>query len=353
MAKLTTPVFLNYLTQSELVAERDLRRSLDDLREKCGGELPDDAEIVANSLISAGHITRWHADKIFEKKYKGFRLGKYKLLKLLASGEMSSVYLAEHVLMKSLRAIKVFPKSRVSRSSYLARFHSEAQATIAFDHPNIVRAYDVDNDGEQHFLVTEYVDGMDLQNIVAQAGPLPLELVCNYIAQTAEGVAYAHAHGLIYCDLRPGSLLIDDKGTVRILNMELALRLDGKKTSIKAPYDELAVGTGDYVSPEQALDGHCVVDARSDIYSLGCIFYFLLTGHPPFPNGTLVQKIANHQTAMPSDIGKDRPDCPRDLVDICVKMLRKDPKFRYQNMRDVVEALDEWLIAHGFGRHSR
>jgi len=112
MSKLTAPVFLDYLTQSELVAERDLKRSLDDLRKKCGGELPDDAETAAGWFICRGLITRWHADKIFERKYKGFRLGKYKLLTLLGTGEMSSVYLGEHVLMKRLRAIKILPKSK-------------------------------------------------------------------------------------------------------------------------------------------------------------------------------------------------------------------------------------------------
>src|SRR5436190_22662629 len=148
MAKLSTATFLDYLTQSGLVAERDLRRSLDALREKCGGELPEDAESVADWFIGGGLITRWHADKLFDKKYKGFRLGKYKLLTLLGRGEMSSVYLAEHVLMKRLRAIKVLPKSRSFRSpSDLQLFHSEAQATARIDHPNLVQAYDVDNDG--------------------------------------------------------------------------------------------------------------------------------------------------------------------------------------------------------------
>jgi serine/threonine protein kinase len=348
MAKLSTSEFVDYLSRSDLVPEDVLKHSLDDLRRKHGGKLPDDAEIVADHLVDSQLITRWHADKIFEKKYKGFRLGKYKILSLLGSGQMSSVYLAEHVLMKRLRAVKVFPKSLLHKSSYLARFHSGAQATISLDHPNIVRAFDVDNDGEQHFLVMEYVDGKDAQEIVKRSGPLPLELACNFIAQTAEGIAYAHANNLIYCHLKPTSLLIDDKGIVRILDMELALYLDGDKSSINEPYDEIAIGTADYLAPEQAINGHSVVDPRSDIYSLGCILYFLLTGHPPFPNGTLVQKIANHQTTMPADIRKDRPDCPRDLVDICIKMLRKDPKFRYQTMLQVSEALRAWLIHHGF-----
>jgi serine/threonine-protein kinase len=298
-------------------------------------------------LIEAGLITRWHADKLFDKKYKGFRLGKYKLLSLLGFGEMGSVYLAEHVQMKRLRAIKVLPKSCVNKSSYLARFQLEAQVTASFDHPNIVRAYDVDNDGEQHFLVMEYIDGKDLQRIVTEEGPLPLELACNYIAQTAEGLAYAHQHHLIHCDIKPANLMIDGQGTVRILDMGLAIYADGAKASITVPHYESVLGTADYLAPEQALDSP-KVDARTDIYSLGCTLYFLLTGHPPFAYCSLTQEIAKHMTTTPEDVRRDRPDCPRDLVDICVRMMQKNPQLRYQSMGEVSEALEMWLIYHGF-----
>ena len=131
---LSTQDFLNYLFQSGLVESDAISHLLDQLRVELGGELPDSAGVLADRFVEAGLITRWHADKLLDRKYKGFRLGKYKLLKLLGSGGVSSVYLAEHVLMKQLRAIKVFPKSWVNRTSYLARFHSEAQATTAFDH---------------------------------------------------------------------------------------------------------------------------------------------------------------------------------------------------------------------------
>ena len=347
MAKLSAENFIDYVERSGLVEEDQLQQSLDALKAKHGGKLPEESEAVANHLINANLITQWHADKIQDRKYKGFRLGKYKLLRLIGTGGMSSVYLAEHVLMKRQRAIKVLPKSRVNDSSYLARFHLEAQATASLDHPNIVRAYDVDNDGEQHFLVMEFIDGKDLQNIVKQEGALPLELACNYIAQTAEGMAYAHANNLIHRDIKPANLLIDDKGIVRILDLGLALYSDGNKASLTVAHNENVLGTADYLSPEQAVNSH-KVDLRTDIYSLGCTLYFLLTGHPPFTDGSLAQRIAKHQTTMPEDVRKDRPECPRDLVDICVKMMQKKPDKRYQNMKQVAEALETWLVNHQY-----
>ena len=347
MAKLSAENFIDYVERSGLVEEDQLQQSLDALKTKHGGKLPEDSDVVANHLINANLITQWHADKLQDRKYKGFRLGKYKLLRLIGTGGMSSVYLAEHVLMRQKRAVKVLPKSRVNDSSYLARFHLEAQATASLDHPNIVRAYDVDNDGEQHFLVMEFIDGKDLQNIVKQEGPLPLELACNYIAQTAEGLAYAHENNLIHRDIKPANLLIDDKGIVRILDLGLALYSDGAKASLTVAHNENVLGTADYLSPEQAVNSH-KVDLRTDIYSLGCTLYFLLTGHPPFTDGSLGQRIAKHQTTMPEDVRKDRPECPRDLVNICVKMMQKKPEKRYQTMKQVAAALEEWLVIHGY-----
>src|SRR5436190_7264894 len=236
MAKLSTATFLDYLTQSGLVAERDLRRSLDALREKCGGELPEDAESVADWFIGGGLITRWHADKLFDKKYKGFRLGKYKLLTLLGRGEMSSVYLAEHVLMKQQRAIKVLPKSRTNSESHRQLFHLEAQAAASLSHPNIVATYDIDNDGEQHFLVMEYVDGKTLQTLVDESGPLPPHVACNLIAQAVEGLDYAHRHGLIHCDIKPANLMIDREGRVRVLDFGLALHKSSWLNSLSSAH---------------------------------------------------------------------------------------------------------------------
>lgn len=348
MAKLSVDNFLEYVEKSKLAEPDQLRKSLDKLRAGNSGSLPDDADRVAETLIDDGVITKWHVDKLMDKKYKGFILGKYKLLRLLGSGGMSTVYLGEHTLMHRLRAIKVLPKARVNDSSYLARFIREAQATASLDHNNIVKAYDIDDDGNgQHYLVMEYIEGRDLQNIVKQEGPLPLEVACNYIAQAAEGFQYAHENGLIHRDVKPANLLIDNSGTVKILDLGLALMADEERSSLTVAHNENVLGTADYLSPEQAVNSH-KVDSRADIYSLGCTLYFALTGHAPFTDGSLAQRIAKHQREMPEDIRKERAEVPRDLADICWKMIQKRPERRYARMKDVADALKGWLTSRGF-----
>ncbi|MDX1943848.1 MAG: serine/threonine-protein kinase [Pirellulaceae bacterium] len=347
MAKISVDSFLEFVEKSNLVEGDALRKSLAALKEKSGGQLPADADAIAAHLIADDLLTQWHVDKLLERKHKGFFLGKYKLLRHIGSGGMSSVYLAEHTLMHRQRAIKVLPKARVNDSSYLARFHLEAQATASLDHPNIVRAYDVDNDGDTHFMVMEFIQGRDLQSIVKHDGPLPLDLACNYIAQAAEGLLHAHEATLIHRDVKPANLLVDSKGVVKILDLGLALFSDNDQASLTVAHNENVLGTADYLSPEQAVNSH-KVDLRADIYSLGCTLYFLLTGHPPFPDGSLAQRIMKHQTQLPEDIRKERGDCPRDLVDICFRMMQKRPEKRYANMREVADALENWLKTHGY-----
>ncbi|MCI0359207.1 MAG: serine/threonine protein kinase [Planctomycetaceae bacterium] len=346
MAQLSVEMFLDYVERSELVDKDALSKQLAILREKHRGALPD-ANTTADHLISAGLLTSWHVEKLMDRKHRGYFLGRYKLLKHIGSGGMSSVYLAEHTLMHRQRAIKVLPKTKVKDSSYLDRFHREAVATATLDHPNIVRAYDLDNDGDQHYIVMEYIEGKDLNTIVKQEGPLPLELACNYIAQAAEGLSHAHDACLIHRDVKPANLLVDPKGIVKILDLGLALFSDSEEASLTVAHNENVLGTADYLAPEQAVNSHRV-DYRADIYGLGCTLYFLLTGHPPFNDGTLAQRIAKHQTQMPEDIRKDRPECPRDLADICVKMMQKRPEKRYATMLDVAGALEKWLATHGY-----
>ena len=347
MATLSIESFIDYVERSELVEAGTLQTALDDFRGAHGGELPSDSDILANFLIDRKLLTSWHVEKLMDKKYRGFALGKYRMLRLIGSGGMSTVYLAQHKLLNIQRAIKVLPKKRVKDSSYLQRFHLEAQATSQLDHPNIVRCYDVDNEGDTHYIVMEFIEGKDLNTIVKQEGALPLELACNYMAQSAEGLAHAHGKGLIHRDVKPANLLVDTKGIVKILDLGLALFSDNERASLTVEHNENVLGTADYLAPEQAVNSH-KVDHKVDIYGLGCSLYFVLTGHPPFPEGTLAQRIAKHQSQMPEDIRKIRPECPRDLADICMKMMQKRPEKRYANMGEVADALEAWLVNHGY-----
>src|SRR5687768_15064962 len=207
MAKLKVENFLELVRRSSLVEKDRLTRAVDEFKEQNGGEPFSNSELLAERFIKAGLLTKWQCSKLLEGRHKGFFLGKYKLLGHLGTGGMSSVYLAEHMLMHRRRAVKVLPRTRVNDTSYLDRFRLEAQAMAQLDHPNIVRAYDVDNDGQNHFIVMEYINGKDVQSIVKDNHPLPYDVVCSYMAQAAEGLQYAHDQNMVHRDVKPANLL--------------------------------------------------------------------------------------------------------------------------------------------------
>jgi len=347
--KLTADSYLAGVRASGLVDATLLDSTLAELKRH--GRRLDDANDISNELLKRGLITDWQAEKLLQGRHKGFVLGRYKLMNLLGRGEMSAVYLAEHIAMQRRCAIKVLPANRVKDTSYLGRFQREARAVAALDHPNIVRAYDVDqqNEGgaEIHFLVMEYVDGDSVENIVKSKGPMGFVEIADIIRQAAEGLSHAHDAGLVHRDIKPGNLLVTRQGTVKLLDLGLArfFKEDGEE-SLTIKHDEKVLGTADYLAPEQAVDSHNV-DQRGDVYSLGCTFYFALTGHPPFTDGTLVQRLLAHQTRQPPSIKVDRPDMPDSLLAIVEKMMAKKREDRYQTARELADALTRWLGDHG------
>ena len=324
------------MERSGIVPEDRLKTALAELSQKSNGK-PVKVDALTAHLIGTGLLTQWHCDKLLAGKYKGFFLGKYKLLGHLGTGGMSSVYLAEHKLSGQKRAIKVLPKKRVSDKSYLDRFYREGKAAASLNHPNIVRIYDICNSAETHYMVMEWVDGIDLYELVKKDGPLSFDDATNYIIQAAEGLAHAHQKNLVHRDIKPANLLLARDGVVKILDLGLALMRE-ETESLTVLYNEKVMGTADYLAPEQAVNSH-EVDLRADIYSLGCTLYYLLTGHPPFPEGTLAQRIAMHQTRDPAPITDSRPDCPQPLVEICNCMMKKNVNERPQSSFQVQELL--------------
>lgn len=349
MPKLNAETFLSVIRQSGLLEKEHIKRVIDEMQQ--AGVNVKDTDVIADYFIGHQYITQWQADKLLQGKHKGFTLGKYKLMGLLGKGGMSSVYLAEHVLMRRRCAIKVLPIKRVKDSSYLDRFYREARAVAALDHPNIIRAYDIDlemeKDTEIHFLVMEYVNGRSLQEVVKEDGPLSVEVTAEYMRQSALGLEHAHRAGLVHRDVKPGNLLVDSFGTVKLLDLGLARFAErSDEQSLTITHDEKVLGTADYLSPEQALDSHSV-DHRADIYSLGCTIYYLLTSYPPFRDGTLTQRLMFHQVKEPPSISVDRPDVPESFLAIVRKMMAKKPEDRFNSMAEVSQTLGNWLLQNG------
>ena len=346
--KLTAASFLAGVKQSGLIEPDRVDSLLKELLES--GIDGNDSVAIAMALVDRQALTEWQSEKLLQGRHKGFILGRYRLLSLLGAGEMSAVYLAEHIMMERRCAIKVLPANKVQDTSYLGRFHREARAVAAMNHLNIVRAYDVDKQTESgtdiHFLVMEYVEGRNLEQTVKDHGPLDYVLAVDTIRQAADGLGHAHQLGMVHRDVKPGNLLIDNQGIVKLLDLGLArfFKSDDEE-SLTIKHDEKVLGTADYLAPEQAIDSH-QVDARADIYSLGCTLYFALTGHPPFTDGTLVQRLLAHQTKTPPSVSYERPDIDESLLEILDKMMAKKTADRYQTSLEVSEALSRWLIEH-------
>ncbi len=342
-APATVPEFLELVRKSGLAPENKIEELLG--RSRATGT-PQTVDQAAAALVRDAQLTFFQAKQLKLGRYKRFTIGaKYRLLELIGAGGMGAVYLCEHTLMKRLVALKVLPVEKLDDHSNLERFYREARAVAALDHPNIVRAYDIDQYDKLHFLVMEYVDGTSLQEIIARYAfekkrfdPIR---AAHYIAQAAVGMQHAHELGMVHRDIKPGNLLLDRTGVIKVLDMGLARFFNKQQDSVTEKYDDKCVlGTADYLAPEQARTN--VVDVRADIYSLGGTLYFMLTGSTPFPDGTIAAKLVAHQTREPRPVEAIRSDVPAGVLEVLRKMMAKEPEDRYQQPMEVAEALAEW-----------
>lgn len=303
---------------------------------------PKNAKRLAATMIGTGLITHLQAGLLLQGKWRNFILcSKYRLLELLGRGGMGQVYLCEHTRMRRKVAVKILPPDKAADPVLFRRFEREARAVAALDHPNIVRAYDLDSDGELHFLVMEFVDGAGLDEVVRRSGPLPVGRACNYIGQAALGLQHAHESHLVHRDVKPANLLIDRTGRVKVLDLGLARFFNDCESLTGELARVNLVGTADYLAPEQATNGHAV-DIRADVYGLGATFYYLLAGRPLFPEGSVAQRLMMHQVKRPEPIRKHRPDVPVAVARLIARMLAKDPADRPQTPGEVAAALAPW-----------
>ncbi|MBY0461035.1 MAG: serine/threonine protein kinase, partial [Gemmataceae bacterium] len=341
-APTTADEFLDLVQKSGLIEEARLRAHTQKLTES--GPLPAEPTRLAQLLVRDALLTYFQAEQLLQGKFKRFTLGKYRVLEKLGQGGMGQVFLCEHKLMRRRVAIKVLPNHKAEDQAALNRFYREARAVAAVDHPNIVRAYDVDQDENLHFLVMEWVDGTNLQDLVKKFGPIDVARACHYIYGAAVGLQHAHEFGLIHRDIKPGNILVDRSGLVKILDLGLARLTHDHEDNLTRQNDESVLGTADYLAPEQALDSHDV-DIRADVYSLGATLYFLLAGHPPFPEGSVTQKLIWHRDRPPRPISALRPEVPDELARVLERMMAKDRAKRYQTPAEVLGALAPWVAA--------
>ncbi|MDY3555349.1 protein kinase [Gemmata sp. JC717] len=303
--------------------------------------LPTDPQSAAAVLVQRGLLTQFQSSQLLAGRHKGFRIGPYVILDLLGRGGMGAVYLADRHELRRKAAIKILaPVKGEGAQLSVERFLREGRAAGALDHPNIVRVFDVLNYQNTYCLVMEHVDGETLQQYVDREGAMPVALAAECVAQAAAGLQHAHERGFIHRDIKPGNLIRNREGVVKVLDMGLARSGDEQDKLTELLDRGAVVGTADFIAPEQAINSPHT-DGRADIYSLGATLYTLLAGRPPF-DGNTTQKLMQHQLRAAAPLATLRPDLPPQLTAVVARMLAKKPADRYQSGVEVVAALAPW-----------
>lgn len=318
-------------------------------RERWLADYPDLAEDLAVFFADVEEVAKVTAH--FQVNYllrglgKDFVLGPYIILEWLAAGGMGQIFKARHRTLDRVVALKVMRQDRAGNPDAVRRFQREIQAVSQLSHRNVVVAYDSDVIDGVHYFAMEYVDGIDLARLVNKSGPLDIDKACEYIYQAALGLQHAHERGLIHRDIKPANLLLCNLGpegdVIKILDMGLA-RLSEAYEDVTITQDGKIVGTPDYIAPEQARNAH-KADTRADLYSLGCSFFFLLTGQVPFGGKTVLEKLIQRELENPKPIEVLRPDVPAAIRSILGRLITRNPDDRFQSPMELAAALEAYL----------
>jgi serine/threonine protein kinase len=276
---------------------------------------------------------------------RGRQLAHFELIEPIGVGGMAAVIRARDTQLDRSVALKILPPEMASDAENVRRFHQEARSAAKLDHENIARVFFCGEDQKLHFIAFEFVEGENLRTVLERRGRLPVREALHYMLQVASGLMHAAERGVVHRDIKPSNIIISSNGRAKLVDMGLA-RMEGPHAEQALTQSGVTLGTFDYISPEQALEPR-EADVRSDIYSLGCTFYHVLTGQPPVPEGTAAKKLHHHQHVPPVDPRQLNPDIPDEVAAILGRMMAKDPKARYQRAEHLVQHL--LLAAHKLG----
>jgi serine/threonine-protein kinase len=309
------------------------------------GEYSSDPAVLASSLVKEALLTEYQARQILKGKVQGLIFGRYVILDFLGKGTMGKVFKAKHRMMGRVVALKILDSKYLSNARSVARFQREMQLVGRLDHPNVIRAFDADRIEDCHFIAMEYAAGPTLQELLQSRGALPPADVVYYASQAAEGLAHAHAQGVLHRDIKPSNLLLTEGKKLKVLDFGLGTLLEKEELPAALTAAGVAVGTPDYISPEQAR--MVQIDGRSDLYSLGCSMYHLLTGQLPFKGESSMDCIVGRIAGKAIPISEVRPGLPPRLVQSIEKLMATNPEDRYQTAGEAAAALRGMLRPKG------
>jgi serine/threonine-protein kinase len=335
---------LSVIRRSGVLAERQFEEVRTGVK---SGAYPSEPHALAERLVQEEILTRFQANRLLQNKAHGLVIDRYVLLERLGEGSMGRVFKAQHRLMGRLVALKLIAPHYATRAKSIARFRRELRMIGRLDHPHIVRAYDAAQFGESFYLAMEYARGQTLDRVYqSRGGPLTPEEVIDYAAQAALGLAHAHAQGILHRDIKPSNLLLTDDRQIKVLDLGLGTLIDPEEQTSFATAAGRAVGTIDFMSPEQASGDD--LDGRSDCFGLGCTMYILMCGRLPFPADTDLKRLVRRLEGPPVPITNYLPDLPAAVVEVLDKLLARDPRDRFPTATDAAAALRALLQDGGF-----
>ncbi len=338
---------LPVIRDSGILAEKQLA----EIRMKIvRGEYPTDSIELAERLVRDEVVTPYQAKRFLSNRSNGLIVGRYVILDRIGSGSMGRVYKAHHVMMDRIVALKIISPEISSNERVVARFQREMKLVGRLDHPNVVRAYDADQVQRVLFIVMEYVPGYSLGDRLKR-GPIPPAEMLEYAAQAAQGLAHAHEQGIVHRDIKPSNILLSKEGRIKILDLGLGVLMENDTSATFATADGIAVGTVDYMSPEQACGRE--VDGRSDVYGLGCAMYHLMTGKLPFPGTSPIERLGKRISGRHVPITEHLPDLPSSVVRLMDKMMAHKPGERFASAGELSDALRSLLRPRGGSSRSR
>jgi serine/threonine protein kinase len=336
------PTFEQCALASGLLTQTQLDEVRSGMRWSEGDEpdanLPPTDRQLADQVVDRGLLNAWQVKQLLDGRTK-FNLGPYRIIDSIGQGGMGQVFKAQHATLGRIVAVKVLPRYKCTPEA-IDSFRREIRALSSLDHPKLVSAMDAGEDGGVHYMVTEYVPGLDLRKLVRRDGPLDMLAAASIICQVAEGLEYAHAQGIIHRDVKPGNVLVAPGGQAKLSDLGLAGPLAGEPET--DPRYGKIVGTADYLSPDQVRNPWNPTSAW-DIYSLGCTLYYAATGKVPFPGGTLADKARAHCELRPLDPRRLNPRLTSGFVDVMADMIAKDPAQRISSAREVIVRLTPFL----------
>jgi len=298
---------------------------------------PSDRQL-ADRLVDMGLLNVWQAKQLLDGRTK-FNLGPYLIVDSIGQGGMGQVFKARHYQTGGIAAVKVLPRDK-STPEAVDNFNREIRAMMILNHPKLVAALDAGEDGNVHYLATEYVPGMDLRKLVRRDGPLEMSIAASIVYQVAEGLDYLHNQGIVHRDVKPGNVLVSPSGEAKLSDVGLAASLNDEFKD--DPRHGKIVGTADYLSPDHVRNPWQPSPAW-DIYSLGCTLYYAVTGKVPFPGGTTSDKARAHCDLRPLDPRRLNADLNAAFVEVMADMMAKDPAQRIGSAREVMTRLQPFL----------